>query len=217
MSRSPMALISGLISGLALAGCSVVGIRSGTEEPKYTTVAQVGAVEIRAYAPRIAAETVLDADEEAARSAGFRRIAAYIFGANAGSAKIAMTAPVAQQSADAGAQIAMTAPVAQSRDAAGRWVVRFFMPAEYTLASLPQPNDSQVRLVEVPAETMAVLRFSGIPGTSMVSTKRAALLAVLDGTAWVAQGQPVAWFYDPPWTLPPFRRNEVAVAVTSRP
>ena len=34
------------------------------------------------------------------------------------------------------------------------------------------------------------------------------------GVGIFSGGDPVVWFYDPPWTLPPLRRNEVAVRVT---
>jgi hypothetical protein len=207
------ARLGALMSSLALAGCSVVGVRDGTEEPAFTVAGQVGQVEIRQYGPRIAAETVIAGDEDAALRAGFRRVAAYIFGANKTGGKIAMTAPVAQSSET----IAMTAPVAQSRDAQGRYVVRFFMPAQYSLATLPTPNDPGVHLVEIPGETMAVLRFSGLAGVDRIATQRTALLAALQNSPWQPAGTPVTWFYDPPWTIPFFRRNEVAVPVRPMP
>lgn len=202
-----------LLSGVLLFACSTVGVRSA-EEPRFSVVAQVGAVEVRQYAPRLAAETVVDGDEEGTRNTGFRRLAGYIFGGNRGGTKIEMTAPVAQDAA--GEKIAMTAPVAQSRDAAGRWRIRFFMPSGQTLATLPQPNDPSVVLVTVPAETYAVLRFTGIPSANAVASHTATLVAALEGSAWRPVGAPVAWFYDPPWTLPPLRRNEVAVPVSPK-
>jgi hypothetical protein len=207
------ARIAALAAGLAVAACSVVGDRRGTEEPPFDVVGRAGAVEIRRYMPRIAAETEIEADAEAARNAGFRRLAGYIFGANRGAEKIAMTAPVAQAPAD-GARIAMTAPVAQQPAGPGRWTIRFFMPGQWTLATLPVPNDPAVRLVEVPGETMAVLRFTGDRGAAAVAAREAELMRALNGTAWPPQAAPVAWFYDPPWTLPWLRRNEVAVRVT---
>lgn len=206
-----LARFTALLSGLALFACSAVGVRE-TEEPKFTVVGQIGAVEVRQYAPRIAAETVVEGSELAARREGFERIAGYIFGGNQGGQKIAMTAPVAQDSA--GAQIAMTAPVAQAADGPGKWRIRFFMPASYTLATLPVPNDGRVRLATVPPETMAVLRFSGVPGPEAVAAKNSELVAALEGSKWRPAGAPVAWFYDPPWTLPPLRRNEVAIPVS---
>ncbi len=205
-----------LVSGLALGACSVVGIRSGTEEPRYDVVAHVGPVEIRQYAARIAADTVVSGDEEASRSAGFRRLASYIFGANRSRTEIAMTAPVSQQ-VSRSETVAMTDPVAQARDPSGAWHIRFFMPSKYTMESLPTPDNASVKLMPVPPALMAVYRFSGSIDPSAVATARRTLIARLDGSAWRIIGEPVSWFYDPPWTLPPFRRNEVAVAVDRAP
>jgi hypothetical protein len=204
-------LILPMLTTLFLSGCSVFGIRSGTPEPKFSVIAKLGPVEIRQYAPRIAAETTIDANAKTARYQGFRRLAGYIFGANHGSHTIAMTAPVAQSSASP-TKIAMTAPVAQSHSAQG-WTIRFYMPAQYTLETLPVPNNPHVHLVTVPAADYAVLRFSGSRSPRTIAAKQALLLKSLVNTPWHPIGTPDAWFYDPPWTLPPFRRNEVAVEV----
>ena len=185
-----------LLSSLWLTGCSVFGIREAAE-PSYRVLARVHAIEIRRYDPRIAAETTVTASEETARSTGFRQIAGYIFGANHARAKIAMTAPVAQR-----------------RSGPGHSTIRFFMPAGSTLQTLPTPNNPQVILAPLPAETFAVLRFSGTPTPDAVAREDARLLHGLAGSGWSVAGAPVAWFYDPPWTLPPLRRNEVAVQVS---
>ncbi len=203
-----------LLSGALLTACSVVGVRSGTEQPRYDVVAHLAdGVEIRRYAPRLAAETTVDGTEYSARSTGFRRVAGYIFGGNRGGARIAMTAPVAV--APAGERIAMTAPVAQARDPDGRWTIRFFLPAGLAEADAPVPNDDRVRIVAVPAETMGVLRYTGSTSADAVARARARLLAALSGSAWTPQGEAVSWFYDPPWTLPPLRRNEAAIPVAT--
>lgn len=200
------------LSGLLLGACSVIGVRDGTEEPRFDVIDRAGAVEIRRYGPRLAAETTFAAESEtAARSEGFRRLAGYIFGGNQGAARIAMTAPVAQ----APERIAMTAPVGAARGADG-WTIRFFMPASSTRATLPVPNDTRVTLVEAPAETVAVLRYAGVPSAAAAAEQRARLLAALGATRWQAAGEAFDWFYDPPWTLPPLRRNEAVVAVTPR-
>lgn len=188
---------------------SVVGLRIGTEEPHYRVVDRVGPVEIRRYGPRVAAETTVDADDEAARSIGFRRLAGYIFGGNHDRASIAMTAPAAQHHDD-GEQIAMTAPVAQSPDGS---TIRFFMPAKYSLETLPQPGSDAVRLVTVPAETVAVLRYTGDRSSSAAARKGRELLEALTNSRYQAQGEPISWFYDPPFTLPFRRRNESVVGV----
>lgn len=194
---------------------SVLGVRSGTEEPPHTSRDLGDGVEIRRYEERIAAETAVSDTEEGARSAGFRRLAGYIFGANHGDAKIPKTAPVAQRKP--GTTIAMTAPVAQSADSNGDWVIRFFMPAEWTMAELPTPDDDRVRLVTVPPETVAVLRFSGSRGAHAVATHTEQLRNTLRAYGFEATGDATSWFYDPPWTLPFLRRNEVAIPVTAGP
>lgn len=183
-----------------------------TEEPRFAVVDKIGVIDVREYGPRLAAEVVVQGDEESARSDGFRLLADYIFGNNTARTKIAMTAPVAQTRNE---KIAMTAPVAQTRDGSG-WRVRFFMPAKYTRETLPQPNNPAVQIVEVPAETMAVLRFSNSRSAEAIATQTAALLRGVESSRWVVAGAPVTWLYDPPWTLPFWRRNEVAVPVKPR-
>ena len=213
-----MRKIAALTSLLVLEGCTVFGIRSGTPQPGYTITGQIGAVQLRAYAKHLAAETTVAGGEIDSRSTGFRRLASYIFGANTkpggGSGKIQMTAPVEQDGAS-GRRIAMTAPVAQ-QGGDGRWTIRFFLPSGMTMATAPRPRDPSVHLVEVPAVTMAVLRFSGSPGARAVAAHSERLLAILADSPWKPDGPVVAWFYDPPWTLPWLRRNEVAVPVEHR-
>jgi hypothetical protein len=200
--------LAALMTGVSLTACSVVGVQT-VEEPSFTVVDHVGAVEIRQYGPRIVAQTTVAADVEGARGIGFRRIAGYIFGGNRARTSIAMTAPVAQGSET----IAMTAPVAQEQ-AGGSQMIQFFMPKEYTLDSLPVPNDPAVHLAAVPAQTMAVLRFAGSIAPANVAAHQQVLFDTLKGSAWKPAGAPLAWFYNPPWTLPPFRRNEAVVPVT---
>jgi hypothetical protein len=217
--------VVGIASAVLLGACSVIGLRSGTEEPSFEVVDRFGAVEVRRYGPRLAAETLVDGPEDSARNAGFRALAGFIFGANRPASRIAMTAPVAQERAaqertapePAGPErIAMTAPVAQQAAAADRFHIRFFMPASFTRETLPVPSDPAVRIVEIPPATVAIRRFSGRPTPDAVAARRAELMAALDASPWQASGPDEAWFYDPPWTLPPARRNEVAVPVTRR-
>ncbi len=185
---------------------SSVGIRAGVEEPLHSVETLADGVEIRRYGPRIAAETTVVADEEAARTVAFRRLAGYIFGANHRSDRIAMTAPVGQK-------IAMTAPVSQQAGEDQGWVIRFYMPTGWTLQSLPTPDDERVALVDLPPETVAVLRFSGDRGTRSIAEHTKRLRATLRAYGFLTIGEPTAWFYDPPWTLPFLRRNEVAVSI----
>ncbi|OBI84009.1 SOUL family heme-binding protein [Mycobacterium asiaticum] len=190
-----MKLVSGAGRVLEAAG-TVIGCRGGTEEPAYRAQSLTRTVEIRRYDARTAAETTVAAGEQSAREVGFRRLARYIFGANRSRQKIAMTAPVAQQSA---------------RE---NWVIRFFMPADKTLDRLPEPDDGEIRLVTVPPQTIAVRRFTGSAGPDEVARQTDKLAQTLQEFGFEMTDTPAAWFYDPPWTLPPLRRNEIAVPVT---
>jgi len=200
-----------LLSGLVLGACSVIGVRDGTEEPAYEVVEHIGDIEIRTYGPRIAAQTLVEGAQSDALSAGFRRLAGYIFGGNRAKAKIAMTAPVGQSGASTSEKIAMTAPVASALAPDGRWVVQFFMPKDRSLASLPEPDDARVELVTVAAQRFAVLRYTGLGSVATQDQKRAELLAGLQAARRTTVVAPVAWFYDPPWAIPFLRRNEMAV------
>jgi hypothetical protein len=215
-----------------LPGLFVSSAAMAIEEPAYSVVRTDGAIELRQYRPFIVAETMVDGDLDAASSAGFRRIAAYIFGANtsvrasaaASSEKIDMTAPVTVSPATTAPseKIAMTAPVttapqgveAGTLSDSGRWRVHFVMPASYTMATLPRPNDPSVSLREVPGKRAAVVRFSGFAGTQKVQREAAALLQWVRAQGLKPTGSAQLSRYDPPWTLPFMRRNEVMIEVS---
>lgn len=199
-----------LVTTVFLSACSTFGIRSGYEQPPYRTLDRAGSVEIRGYGPRLVAEaTVQEPDAKAARDAAFRLLAGYIFGGNQARSGVAMTTPVAVERQPA--QIAMTTPVETSGGGAGPTTMRFFLPTRLTLATAPAPTDPRVRIRVVPGETLAVLRFAG--SGDDLATREAELRRALAGSPWEIAGEPVAFFYDPPWTLPFLRRAEVAIPV----
>jgi len=198
------------------------------EEPKFELIAQDGSFEMRRYAPIIIAETWVEGDMDAASSKGFRLIADYIFGNNtaAGAAaekasqKIAMTAPVVMEPVAGSAKIEMTAPVtAEPLDAgadlstANQWRIHFVMPAAYTLPALPTPNNAAVTLKQLPARTFAVLTYSGLNTMPRIQQKTGELTAWLKQKGIEPTGAPRLARYDPPWTLPMWRRNEIQVEV----
>ena len=187
-------------------GCSM----AATEEPKYTVLLKEDELELRQYAALIVAETAVSGDMDSASSQGFRAIADFIFGNNKApgqntSAKIAMTAPVTVQPR------ANDNSMREARD----WRIQFVMPANYTMATLPKPNNLAVQLREVPAQRFAVLRYSGLNTESKVEDKTNELLAWVKSKNWQMVGSPQLSRYDPPWTLPMWRRNELRVEVTT--
>ena len=180
-----------------------------TETPKYSVERTDGPIEVRLYDPRIAAEVSVSGSQSQAVNAGFRVLAGYIFGGNDGGAKVAMTTPVTQVP---GQSIAMTTPVTQmARD--GNWLVQFMMPSSYSLDSLPQPRDANIRFVTLPGQRQIVLRFAGVAGAKVLADKEGVLRSWARGQAIAITAGPFFYFYDAPWTLPWNRRNEVAFMV----
>jgi hypothetical protein len=129
--------LAGTVAVLLIAAAAAGPIMSRVEQPNYKVTLFDGAIEVRSYGPMIAAEAEVKGERTVAINEGFRLIAAYIFGANKPNAKIAMTAPVQQQSAQ---KIAMTAPVSQ-QIIGGSWTVRFIMPSRWPSAS-PAPRST---------------------------------------------------------------------------
>ena len=162
------------------------------EEPVYQVEKawEAEQIEIRAYAPRIMAVTGMNEDSDS----GFRVLAGYIFGGNAEEQKIAMTAPVQQTMA-------------------GEKEMAFMMPAEYALKDLPQPEDQRVSFREAPAYTAAVIQFSGWASAEKADENWQQLQRFLIAEGIDITGEPTLNQYNPPWTLPFMRRNEIIVPV----
>ena len=180
-----------------------------TEEPKYTVLEKEPPFEVRSYAPIIVAEVQVDGDLDEASGQGFRLIAAYIFGQNQVSEKIAMTAPVTVENQTLkSAKIAMTAPVG-IESSAGKWIVSFVMPAEYTMETIPKPINTQVQLRQIPAVKKAVISFTGFYNEQKVAEKTLELEQWMKSRNLQGIGAPNFARYNPPWTLPFMRRNEV--------
>ncbi len=181
------------------------------EEPPYRVSLDDGDFQVREYPALIAAQVDVGGDRDQAANAGFRLLAGYIFGGNTRRQSIDMTAPVVE-GRKAGESIAMTAPVVQA-GATGAWTIRFIMPQGYTLATLPVPDDSRVKLVPLPPERIAVVRFSGLARPDDVAARTLALRGFIAAHHWTAAGEPLLARYNPPWTLWFLRRNEVWIAL----
>ena len=188
-----------------------------TEEPQFSTIEKSEAFELRAYAPQLVAEVKVEGDLDTASSQGFRLIAAFIFGQNQVSEKISMTVPVGIETAQS-TKIAMTVPVGieASKDSAkgiNQWVFSFVMPSEYTMATLPKPLNPLVTIRELPAQKRAAITFSGFYNEAKVLEKTKALEEWIKSKQWQAIGNPQFARYNPPWSIPFMRRNEILITV----
>lgn len=223
-----------LLSGVLLTSALLLsGAAMATEEPNYTVLKQTEHFELRRYESQLVAQTWVSGDQDAASRAGFKVLADYIFGNNTApsgeSSKISMTAPVAMQfeakqsttKKNGGSQkIAMTAPVSikqehqQQND--GKWRVQFTMPSQYSMQTLPKPNNPDITIIEVPPQTYGVIKFSGLAGTEKVAAKTAELQSWMQMQKLTIIGTPELARYNPPWTLPFMRRNEVMIAYQAK-
>jgi len=185
-----------------------------TEEPRFDILEQEDDFQVRLYEPMIIAEVRVEGSLDEASSKGFRLIAAYIFGENSSrqgeAGTIEMTAPVTMsRSAE---KIAMTAPVTMQQEEKS-YRMHFVMPSSYTLGTLPTPNNPKVSLREIPAQKFAVLQFSWLAREDTVTEKTALLQQWMKSKGLQATATAQLARYNPPWTLPFLRRNEILIPI----
>lgn len=167
------------------------------EEPDYEVLFETDDIEFRRYEPYLVAEVTVSG--ESADNQAFRILAGYIFGNNDGEVKMQMTAPVESRDEVDGSRV--------YQDFA------FVMEKDYSLDSLPTPNDERIRLREKPARIVAVRRFSGRWSDKNVDQHEQRLLEDLQGLGIEAAGPPELARYNSPFTPWFLRRNEIIVPV----
>ena len=204
---------------LTMNACSILGGKAA-EEPAYRVIQEDGAIQVREYVAYAVAETLVREPYTAATNEGFRRLFDYISGANRGSSRIEMTAPVLVRPE----RIAMTAPVIVTPQTADRtsgaldgiddgWMTAFILPEGSTAANAPVPRDERVKLRDIPPRRVAAIRFAGLLRNGRAEVRRRELAAWLEARGLAHSGDWRMAGYHPPWTIPPFRRNEVIVTL----
>lgn len=189
LSRATRAI--GAFAGLlGVAACSVFG-GAAAPEPEYSVVLAAPPFELRDYCELVVAKTPMTDGSGAA----FGRLFDYISGENSGARDIAMTAPVLQ-------------------DRYGTREMVFVLPDEMTLQTAPVPTNLRVSLATIPPRRVAVVRYSGFL-SRRAPTEEARLRDWLASKGLTPTGPAEIAGYNPPWTLPPFRRNEVLIPVES--
>lgn len=212
--KLPLALVTVAVI-LLQSGCSLVGIRS-TTEPTYSLLQNEDRFEVREYEALVLAETLVDSNFDDAGNIASRRLFGYISGDNEAASEIAMTAPVMalKENRSSGEKISMTAPVTGQETSRG-WRFAFVLPSGYTLAAAPVPDNPDVRLAQVPARKVAVVRYSGSWSETSYQENLKNLQQWMRRNQLEADSLPRVAGYDPPWTLPFLRRNEVMIDIKS--
>ncbi len=210
----PLSLIA-ILTVLLQTGCSLFGIRS-SEEAAYKLLQEQGQFQIRQYEPLVVATTLVDGDFDEAGKQAFRRLFNYISGDNRSQQEISMTTPVlaSEDSAIKGSKIAMTAPVTAEEQGLG-WRISFVLPAAFTLQNAPVPSDERVSLTQLPSHRVAVRQYPGSWSQAKFDDNAELLSQWLRQHHFQPNSPPRLARYDPPWTLPFLRRNEVLIDIES--
>tara|TARA_X000001036_G_scaffold37280_1_gene30168 strand:+ start:315 stop:944 length:630 start_codon:yes stop_codon:yes gene_type:complete len=199
-----------LIVATILVGALATGpIMSNVETPSYKVIQSKGKIEIREFDPMVIAEVQVVGRRKDAISSGFKLLADYIFGNNISQENINTTATIQQPASE---KIAMTAPV-QQQLANDSWLVSFVMPSEYNLEDLPKPKNIEVKLKNVPVKRFVTIQFSGTSSDENLAKHKKLLVEFIKNNSISVTGTSKYAFYNPPWTLPLMRRNEVMFEV----
>jgi len=184
---------------------------SHVEQAEYRVIKKMLGYEIREYPAHIVAQTTVKGKYQEALNEGFRIVAGYIFGNNSKKQSIAMTAPVIEQGAGS-EKISMTAPVLATTQGEFH-IVSFGMPRSYTLQTLPEPGDSRVKIVQLPAKKFAAIKFSWLRTNDRIEKMETKLLKMLSSDKVEILGSPIYAGYNAPWTPPWMTRNEIMVEI----
>ena len=194
MSRSnyALAMVGALIVGFigaALGGCQA--IRAGYESAAYKVVRSDGKFELRDYPVLTVVETPMAAGSRDGDDGSFMRLFRFISGGNEAKQKIAMTTPVFMSGTGTNATMS------------------FMIPAKLKTEEVPKPSGGPLTVREFAAGRFAVLRFSGGRDATKEAESLAQLKTWMNTEKLSVLSSPVYAYFDPPWTPPFLRRNEV--------
>ena len=199
---------------ILLSGCSMFG-KLGVKIAPYRVIKSDNQqkIDLRHYEKIVLVSVPMDG-MDSGRNSAFSKLFGYISGKNTTSSKISMTAHVLLENADknAGVEIPMTVPVFME-DASDHAKMSFVLPATYTLDSAPAPQDPDVKLDEIKDYTVAAIIFSGLLSADNIAKQRKMLEAWIQGNGYKITGAYKVAGYNPPFTIPALRRNEVLIPV----
>ena len=195
-----------LIVVVLVFGAAMIGpIMSNVEVPAYKILKKEQNIEIRQYPPLIIAEVKTAGSRQDAIGDGFRILADFIFGNNEGEKQLSMNGPITQQE---GIKIAMTAPVQQEQTDT-EWAISFIMPSKFSIDTIPNPINDRIKIIQIPSKRYAVITFSGRSTEANLTKHTNKLEIYMNESSYSKVGNAKYAFYNPPWTLPFLRRNEV--------
>ena len=198
-----------VLISISMASCTFFGIRN-SEQAQYKTLLEDGDIQVRLYSEVITAYVTSTGNYKESSNQAFRQLADYIFGNNTSQQDIAMTTPVIQQQVDE--KIAMTVPVYQQQKQ-DEWQMSFVLPAKYTMETIPLPNNENITLERVAEKKVAAIRYSGFITQEKIDEHAEKLQQWLTAKKYNIKSAAYSAAYDPPWTIPFLRRNEVLIDI----
>ena len=182
------------LSALSLSACTMFGDISVKVAP-FEVIMADGPFELRNYERLILVSTKMPHGMNSA-SGPFRRLFDYISGNNEKKEKIEMTAPVFMD------QLGRTTEA-----------MSFVLPESFSLVSAPSPKNPSVRLTQLTNYTVAVVTFSGFLNQKTIFNHKTLLENWIVDRGMKTIGMAKAAGYNPPFTIPFLRRNEILIPV----
>ncbi len=167
------------------------------EQPKYKVVRKENDIEVRSYDKILMSSVKVYGNQYNALRNGFQPLVRYIGAKERVSEKISMTAPVIQT----------------TNDETENWTVSFAMPSKYNIDNLPKPTNDDIYFEEIQPSLAAVIRFSGVADTSLLTRKASVLKRWLELNGYTESSSPKFLFYNDPTTPGFLRRNEVMIII----
>ena len=182
-----------VVIGAVIAG--YMTSRAGYETASYRVVQSSGNFEVRQYPPLVIAETSMTGGD----NNSFGRLFRFITGGNAANQKISMTTPVFMSGVATNSKMA------------------FVLPSKIEPSAVPQPSDGAVTIRKIEGGHFCVYRYSGGRSGTKESDAIEQLRSWMQSQNLPAQSEPIFAFFDPPWTPPFLRRNEVMIRTVEQP
>lgn len=197
-------IVAAVICGVVFMGWKLTS-RSAYESAEYTVLESDGQIELRSYPDLMLVTTKMGTRLEG-DDGSFGRLFQYISGGNEAKQQVAMTTPVFME----------PQPELETEGEQAGGQMAFVIPKAVAQTTIPNPANDQVKVVQRPGGTFAVIRFAGQINVETRQKQQALLEAWIEKRGLTSGGEPEIAGYDPPWTPGPLRRNEILIRIAKK-
>jgi len=161
------------------------------KEPEYTLISKNGKIEVREYTEYIVAKTSIEKTTLEMNNSMFRVLAGYIFGGNSKRESIPMTAPV----------------ITEENNSSYNMI--FFMLDADKIDDLPIPNNQDISIEVMNIGKTISISFGMWANEDRIDRNKRKLDKYIRSNHIQVESDMMVAQYNSPWTMPPFRRNEL--------